>query len=367
MKSAWLLLFLAFFTAVQAQQTYTVEGNIEGVTKQMRVYLQYRVGRVFVNDSVITENGKFIFTGTTARPLKANLILLPMVRTQGMLTDSRTFYLCSGMTAVSGNSLRSALIKGGKTQDDYMQLTPKTSPLQDSLYHYTWKTLARSQAEKEAKQARLDTFNLMIDDAEKDFIEGHKNSYVSLDLVGQRAYIITDPKKFESFYDALGDDLKNTDEGKTYAERLAIVKRLTIGQPAIGFTQNDPDGKPVSLASFKGKYVLIDFWASWCGPCRLEYPHLQKAYSQFKDKNFEIIGVSLDDKSSAWIKSIKDNAFPWTEVCDLKGFKNEVALDYGIAAIPQCFLIDPNGIIIAKNLRGEELGKKLSEIFAEKN
>jgi len=363
MKLTLLLLFLAFFMAVRAQQNYTVEGNIAGVTKERKIFLEYRAGREFVKDSVITENGKFTFNGTTTRPLKANLILLPMELTKGFQADSRTFYLSSGLTSVSGSSLKSALIKGGKAQDDYMELTPKTGPLQDSLDQYTWKTLAYSQADKEARQAKLDTFKWMMDAVEKNFIEEHKNSYVSLDLVGQRAYIITDPQRFEVFYNALGDDLKNTDEGKKYAERLALVKRLVIGQPAIDFSQNDPDGKPVSLASLRGKYVLIDFWASWCGPCRMEYPYLLKAYSKFKDKNFEIIGVSLDDKELAWVKSIKDNGFPWLQVCDLKGFKNEVALAYGIAAIPQSFLIDPNGIIIAKNLRGNNLIEKLNEVI----
>jgi thiol-disulfide isomerase/thioredoxin len=116
----------------------------------------------------------------------------------------------------------------------------------------------------------------------------------------------------------------------------------------------------------KGKYILIDFWASWCGPCRAEYPFLKKAYQQFKDKGFEIIGISLDEKKSDWLNAIKSNEFSWTELCDLKGRNNEIAVSYGIHAIPQSFLLDQNGRIIAKNLRGDDLIQKISELIQTK-
>lgn len=129
------------------------------------------------------------------------------------------------------------------------------------------------------------------------------------------------------------------------------------------FTQNDINGKAVKLSDFKGKYVLLDFWASWCGPCRAENPNVLKAYNQYKDKNFTILGVSLDEKGDAWQKAIKDDALPWMQVSDLKGWQNEASSKYGISGIPANFLINPEGIIIAKDLRGEDLETKLAEVL----
>jgi peroxiredoxin len=133
----------------------------------------------------------------------------------------------------------------------------------------------------------------------------------------------------------------------------------------MNFTQNDTLGKPVSLASFKGKYVLVDFWASWCGPCRRENPNVVKTYNTYKDKGFQILSVSLDQPGAKdkWIKAIHDDNLTWTHVSDLQYWDNEVAKQYGIQAIPANFLLDPDGKIIAKNLRGEDLAAKLSTVL----
>jgi len=148
--------------------------------------------------------------------------------------------------------------------------------------------------------------------------------------------------------------------------RLDAIKQLMIGLPAPDFTLETPDGKKVSLKDFKGKVVLIDFWASWCGPCRRENPNVVAMYNRYKDKGFEILGVSLDRSKEPWIKAIADDKLTWPHVSDLKGWGSSAAALYGITSIPHTVLVDRDGRIVARQLRGEVLGKKLEEILGGK-
>jgi thiol-disulfide isomerase/thioredoxin len=146
-------------------------------------------------------------------------------------------------------------------------------------------------------------------------------------------------------------------------KQLDDAKLGAVGTDEIDFTQNDTAGHAVTLSSFKGKYVLVDFWASWCGPCRMENPNVVSMYKKFKDKNFTVLGVSLDKAKEPWIKAIKDDGLAWTQVSDLKYWYNEAAAKYHIQAIPQNLLVDPNGKIVGRNLRGPDLQAKLCELL----
>ena len=199
------------------------------------------------------------------------------------------------------------------------------------------------------------------------FVSKHPNSYISLlalsELVNSNAGI--DMSKLESLYNGLSATLKKTEFGEAIGNQIFAKTRTVIGSVAPDFSQNNPDGKPIKLSDFRGKYVLIDFWASWCTPCRQENPNVVKAYAQFKNKNFEILGVSLDNPNAktAWLNAIEKDKLTWPQVSDLQGWKNQAARLYGVESIPQNFLIDPKGVIVAKNLRGEELIRTLSNIL----
>ena len=147
--------------------------------------------------------------------------------------------------------------------------------------------------------------------------------------------------------------------------QLDLISRFVQGGVAPDFTQNDPQGNPVSLTDFRGKVVLVDFWASWCGPCRKENPNVVKLYQQYKDQGFEILGVSLDSKQDRWLDAIAKDGLTWTHVSDLKGWQNEVAGMYSVTSIPHTVLLDAEGKILGRNLRGPALEQKLAEVFGK--
>lgn len=369
MKHYFIAALMAFPAASFAQQaaSYTIKGHISGVEEPAKVYLGYRSGKSYVRDSAEVKNGSFELKGTVAEPMSASLNLKTST-SEGR--DYATVYLENATITITGeHKLSGAKIEGGENNRYYAKLQQMLAPVVKREKEMSAEYAALSKEERATEEARKkrEAGYDSIEKARKQiygaFINTNPGAVVSLDLLDSYGGLFPEAGDLAPLYDKLSAAVKNTAKGKAYAETIAKLKRIAVGAIAPDFVQKDPAGKSVKLSDYRGKYVLVDFWASWCKPCRAENPAVVKAYNEFKAKNFTILGVSLDNERqrSAWLKAIQEDGLTWTQLIDLG---DEKAADlYHVQAIPQNFLIDPGGKIVAKNLRGEELAGKLSEIL----
>lgn len=367
MKKFILAIMLMTPVALLAQKgQYTIKGEIGKLNAPAKVYLKYHTATEDFVDSSSVQNGQFEFKGTVNDPVKANLIV------SSATADKLAFYLEAAVIKItSPNSLSNAKISGSKINDDNenFKIAMKPSDLKMKAFMDEFNALPPEKQKDETVRApfnvRYEAIGKEKETATLEFIKANPTAFVSIDAIKSYGGSIPEYSKVAPLFNSLSSDVKNTTAGKEYAASLEILRATRIGEIAPDFTQNDPDGKPVKLSDFRGKYVLIDFWASWCGPCRGENPNVVKAYNQYKDKNFTILGVSLDNGNGKqnWLNAIKKDGLTWTHVSDLKGWDNAVSRLYGIRSVPQNVLLDPNGKIIAKNLRGKALEDKLAEIL----
>jgi peroxiredoxin len=288
--------------------------------------------------------------------------------------DVLNFYLEKGEITITGkDSVYKADITGSKINDDSKRLMAQLKPIVDRAKQLNEEKRSASPIQQNSAdfqnqmQSELKKLQIEQGAAIKIFILSNPNSYLSLLALYSVGGPTPDPVELDSLYSSLSPDIKNTESAKIFETSLNELKHTAVGVTAPDFSQPDMNGDSVKLSSFRGKYVLLDFWASWCGPCREENPNVVKVYNRFKDKNFTILSVSLDKAGSkgSWLSAVKSDGLTWTQVSDLKFWNNSAALLYYITSIPSNFLIDPNGKIIARDLRGQDLENELEQVLGK--
>lgn len=342
-----------------AQSGFTISGHIKGLDTG-RIMLKYDYNEKTIIDTVKIKKGLFVFTGKLNGPTFSQMATTDFKFMHDQFIENTKMKL----TGIK-DSAASVVFSGSPSQDINVAFGKSLNPLYDRSWVIRGEIDSLSKIDSlaaERKSKELEQVFANINQKTIEFVKDKPSSIVSLyklaDLVNS-----AESKELNSLYLGLNASLRASSVGKMVGTSIESKMKTEIGVEAMNFTQNDVDGNPISLASLKGKYVLVDFWASWCGPCRAENPNVVKSYNKYKDKGFEILGVSLDQKADKWKEAITKDQLTWKQVSDLQGWGNAVAVQYGVRSVPANFLISPAGVIIAKNLRGEDLEKKLAELF----
>lgn len=362
------ILFLAILMLGSCQNQkkggFIIDINFSNLKPDTQILLQKRESGSWVKlDSATLKEGKGTLSGKVDAPELLYLTLNKFNVYIPIWVENSHITVDAGL-----NSLSHPIIKGSKVQDQYYAFM-------DSTQRFTMKEKALGQEYRNASskkdenkmrevEANYDSLQTQKIDYLLGYAERHNKSVISPYIVMSNSFALTLPQ-LEQVTNSFDSTLFQNQYVKYLKNRVSTLQRVAVGQPFINFTLNDPEGKPVSLESVvkTHKYTLVDFWASWCAPCRAENPNVVKAYKAFHKKGFTVFGVSLDKKHDNWVEAIKKDGLDWTQVSDLKFWNSEAGKLYGVQSIPHNVLIGPDGKIIAKNLRGVNLQATLKKLL----
>jgi len=340
---------------------YKITGVIKG-TKAEMVYLQKMDSTGWVTmDSTAVKNGEFEFKGKVDSPDRWNLTIKGKEMAFPFFLENSDIKLVvhadsTGLLEVTGSANQDLFRKFNENNDSIQKLINAMDPV------YAKADSLRDTATMKKLDDKFNAFDKEMKKLIIDLAKNHPASPAGPWLIMRNSYRFELPE-LDSLLGVFDTTLSHSFYYKAIAKRVGILKRVQIGQPAVNFTMNDTTGKPVTLSSLKGNILLVDFWASWCGPCRAENPNVVKAYAGFHKKGFDVLGVSFDRKKEKWEKAIKDDKLTWTHVSDLLYWGNAAGKLYGISSIPSNVLLDKDQKIIDRNLRGDALIAKLTELL----